>query len=373
MTTFIKRDEFSTLVQANQYNRHSAILAAASELFVHNTAPTRNDLLHFEELCLRFLPKLDLLAKASIAERLAACAHLPRAVALSLAKEEFCVASPLLQQHAGFTEEDLLIVLANGGPLHAHAISLRRNLSDNLILALSRFKLPDSYAFDGHHVTRRSSPNDHDHASSAFADEALRLVPSQRFSLKLDTFLAYEHAHILTHMHAIEERARAANVDPVQILKSAHNRTQRALNFVALTRRLEQDAFAQLLAAECGLNTLETKLILDDAKGFALAICLKALALPKQVANEAFILLNPELGADTDQVFLLDWFYDQISPAGAREVLGSWSHGIVTTPDRQSRHQSVYEGDALAQSRPQRLYQKTAASKPSARDAVNGG
>lgn len=372
MTTFNNKGAFSTLVHANHYNRHSAVLRAATELFVNNDAPSREDLLHFEELCLRFLPKLDLQAKAEISERLADCAFLPRAVAVTLSREDISVAAPLLCRHYGFSDDDLLVILANGNQLHALAISSRERLSDKVTVALSRFKLP---GFESHgdksnqpgRTMRRDEPREK--ANLMSSDSASSLLdkhtgydaghaPDAEMSgvlaiASLEGFLRCEPAHVLTGLHAFEGTLKSnASSDPLLLLKTAYGRAERAVEFVKLARSRDALAFELLLAAECDLSEPQTRDILTDSRGFALAICLKALALPDIAAREAFLLLNPAIGRDIDQVYLLDWFYGAISPASARGLLERWRQAGETAGTRRTgTYQPIHQGETLPDAR----------------------
>lgn len=363
MTTFIKKDEFSTLVQANQHNRHLAVLSAAAELFALNNSPSRDDLLHFEELCLRFLPKLDLQTKAEISERLSNCVHLPHAIAITLAREDISVAAPVLKHYGGFKEEDLLAILANGNLLHALAISSREKLSDKTTIALSQFKLPD---FDpqkvDHNASSKHQENTEELRASIEADSsAARLIEpsrissetSDKFTIGLDAFLANEHAHVLTQLQRVDEHLSNTDINPASAFQEAYNRAEFAVDFVKLARAKDADGFGQLLAKQCALSKADAAQIIDDEKGFALAICLKSLALPSHAANEAFILLNPKLGHDVSQVFLLNWLYDLISPTLARSLTDNWSESKNSDADSSNRrYQPVYEGKTHAEARP---------------------
>lgn len=369
MKTFIKKDEFSILVQANDYNRHSAVLGAAAELFANNEHPSRSDLLHFEELFLRLLPKLDLRSKTEISERLSKCHHLPQAVAITLAKEDISVAAPILRHHYGFNDNDLLVILANGNQLHALAISSRERLSDKVTIALSQFKLDDFAPSETDEINSLSHSQGHESdqkaAPSVESDVAKRKIikqahvspaKSDEFTIGLDAFLANEHAYVLSQMQFIEENARNKNVSPEAILHEAYNRAETALDFIKLAREKNASAFAELLAKQCAMSTADAKKIIDDSEGFALAICLKALALPKDVANEAFILLNPARATDVDQTFLLDWFYNQISPAGARSLVDNWREEKNSGLNVKNRsYQSVYDGKSYTNARPERV------------------
>ncbi|MEP3524517.1 MAG: hypothetical protein ABJN24_03740 [Hyphomicrobiales bacterium] len=363
MTTFTKKDEFSILVQANQHNRHLPVLSAAAELFALNNSPSRDDLLHFEELCLRFLPKLDLQTKAEISERLSNCVHLPHAIAITLAREDISIAAPILKHYNSFKEEDLLAILANGNLLHALAISSREKLSDKTTIALSQFKLPD---FGPHEVEQNARPdhleNTEELSVSIEADSAAaRLIEpshissetSDEFTIGLDAFLANEHAHVLTQLQRVDEHLSRIDINPATAFQEAYNRAEFAVDFVKLARAKDADGFGQLLAKQCALSKADAAQIIDDEKGFALAICLKSLALPSHAANEAFILLNPKLGHDVNQVFLLNWLYDLISPALARSLTDNWSEAKNSEADSSNRrYQPVYEGKAYAQARP---------------------
>lgn len=367
MLTYNRKDEFVTLVHANRKNRHRAVLKAASELFASKSTPAHDEILHFEELCLRLFPKLDLISKAEVAERLSVCSSLPKATALALAKEDISVAAPVLRHYQGFSDDDLLVILANGDELHALAVSTRAHLSDKVILALSHMKLPTfdrptqvepaqkekqaRLDLDIEILSANEPEQDtiEDSTDTTINEDTAISADKPPFS-SLDKFLAMEHAHILTRVQQIEENAAKSEANPVTILKQAYRRAERATEFVKLARHRQKDKFATLLAHECNLDTEAAKRISNDIKGFALAICLKSLALPVHVANEAFILLNQKRGEDPQQIYLLSWFYSQITPTGAHNVLSQWqdNHHVQQLLTNKRSYKPLHDGKPLS-------------------------
>ena len=402
----VKRNEFDTLVQADNNNRHQAVLKAASELFASKEAPSWEDALHFEELCLRLLPKINLQAKNEIAERLAHCSALPKTMALMLAKDDISVAAPILHHYEGFNDTDLLTILARGTELHALALAGRSNLSDTVMLVISKKALPTfqtNVDYDELHtnpttievtivdnssqseqsvehlsnddihseitaVPERSTadramnePSGHDNKARLDIDvdteqTAERLIAATKSKTGitlsrqdtnpiisgLDRFLSMEHAHVLTHVHTAVQNASDKKINPALILKQAYRRADRARDFTQLAREKNIEQFAGLLTRECDLPEDDAKSVINDDHGFALAICLKSLALPKHVVNEAFLLLNPKLGKDKEQIYLLNWFYGQITPMAARSVIDDW-HPAMKTPI-SVEHKPVHSG-----------------------------
>ena len=398
----VKRNEFDTLVQADNKNRHQAILTAASELFASKETTSWDDALHFEELCLRLLPKLGLQAKSEIAERLAHCSGLPKTTALTLAKDDISVAAPILHHYQGFDDTDLLTILARGTELHALALAGRSDLSDTVMLVISKKALP---TFDSGQSPNQASAmkvkteenntqseqdlkheankniqseitavpersmtgremreqSGHDNKARLYMDVDIerstkRLVdaalskPGDKASPKetnsqisgLGRFLSMEHAHILTYVHTAVENVADEKTNPALILKQAYRRADRARDFTRLAREKNVEQFATLLTQECDLQEDEAKSVINDDNGFALAICLKSLALAKHVANEAFLLLNPKLGRDKDQIYLLNWFYGQITPMAAHSVINDWHPAEKTSPSAE--HKPVHSG-----------------------------
>ena len=415
-----KRNEFDTLVQADNKNRHQAILTAASELFASKETTSWDDALHFEELCLRLLPKLGLQAKSEIAERLAHCSGLPKTTALTLAKDDISVAAPILHHYQGFNDTDLLTILARGTELHALALAGRPNLSDTVMLVISKKALPTfdsdqtpNQASDMEVKTEEASAQpkqdlqhkvdksiqseitavpEHSSASRAMREQsnhgnkarlymdvdierstqqtidAHQSKPSANASSNqinsrtpgLDRFLSMEHAHILTYVHTAVENVVDVKTNPALILKQAYRRADRARDFTQLAREKNVEQFAALLAQECDLQEDQAKSVINDDHGFALAICLKSLALPKHVANEAFLLLNSTLGRDKEQIYLLNWFYGQITPMAAHSVIKDWHPAEKTSTSAE--HKPVHSGKSrteIAQS----SFAKNAATK----------
>lgn len=398
----VKRNEFDTLVQADDKNRHQAILTAASELFASKETPSWDDALHFEELCLRLLPKLGLQAKSEIAERLAHCSGLPKTTALTLAKDDISVAAPILRHYQGFSDTDLLTILARGTELHALALAGRPDLSDTVMLVISKNALPtfgsdklpseqstidvkteensvqseqnlerepnknihsEITAVPEHATTGREMVelSNHDNKARLYMDVDTEQVTKRlinatqsksrgNVSLKktstrmseLDRFLSMEHAHILTYVHTAVENVANAKTNPALILKQAYRRADRARDFTQLARQKNVEQFAALLTQECDLQENEAKSVINDDHGFALAICLKSLALPKHVANEAFLLLNSKLGKDKEQIYLLNWFYGQITPMAAHSIIKDWHTAEKTSTSAE--HKPVHSG-----------------------------
>lgn len=402
----LRKNEFETLVHADKDNRHQAVLKAASELFASKETPSWEDTLHFEELCLRLIPKLNLQAKSDIAERLAHCATLPKTTALALAKDDIVVAAPILHHYQGFNDTDLLTILARGSELHALAITGRANLSDAVMLVISKKSLPKfepTIDYDALHSakslievtlvdnssqleqeTEQSNSDDVDTEMTAVPERSVtgkevkqptdqgnkarldmdvdvetaakRLIaaakPTSRVTVRrkatstplsgLDRFLAMEHAHVLTYVHTAVENAAKVKINPALILKQAYRRADRVRDFTRLAREKKVEQFAALLTRECDLSNNDAKSIIKDDHGFALAICLKSLALPKHAANEAFLLLNETLGKNKEQIFLLNWFYGQITPMAARSLIEDWQP--AEEKPKAAEHKPVHSG-----------------------------
>ena len=290
----VKRNEFDTLVQADNKNRHQAVLTAASELFASKETPSWDEALHFEELCLRLLPKLGLQAKSEIAERLAHCSTLPKTTALTLAKDDIAVAAPILHHYQGFNDTDLLTILARGTELHALALVGRPDLSDTVMLVISKKALP---AFDSDELPRETSTvetnkniqseitevpehSTTNHEMNEPSNNKARLymdVDMEQSTKRLidatlsksggnaspketstqisglDRFLSMEHAHILTYVHTAVENVADVKSNPALILKQAYRRADRARDFTRLAREKNVKQFATLLTQECDL------------------------------------------------------------------------------------------------------------------------
>ncbi|MEP1442992.1 MAG: DUF2336 domain-containing protein [Hyphomicrobiales bacterium] len=400
------KNEFDTLVQADKENRRQAVLNAASELFASKETPSWEDALHFEELCLRLLPKLNLQARSDIAERLARCSALPKTIALTMAKDDIAVAAPLLHHYTSFNDTDLLTILARGSELHALAIAGRANLSDTVMLVISKKALPtfktsvdypalssasstievtivdksskleqvdkEEISSDVHAemtaVPERSTiereiskPTNQDNKARLDMDVDVehatkRLIAAAQSDTRikvrrkatstplsgLDRFLSMEHAHVLTYVHTAVEDASKVKVNPALILKQAYRRADRARDFTVLAREQNTEQFAALLLKECNLSQDDATRVIEDDHGFALAVCLKSLALPKHVANEAFLLLNKNLGTNKEQIFLLNWFYGQITPTAAHSVIEDWQP--ADTKPTSVEHKPVHSG-----------------------------
>ena len=406
------------MVQADNKNRHQAVLTAASELFASKETASWDDALHFEELCLRLLPKLGLQAKSEIAERLAHCSALPKTTALTLAKDDISVAAPILHHYQGFNDTDLLTILARGTELHALALAGRSDLSDQVMLTISKKALPtfdsdelpneisaiDVTIVDNSDQSEQSlkhEPNNNIHSEITAVPEhtmidhemrdpselenkarlymdvdmegsTKRLIaatqsksgvnfPRKETSSRisgLDRFLSMEHAHILTYVHAAVENVADIKINPALLLKQAYRRADRALDFTQLAREKNVEQFAALLTRECGLKEGEAKSVITDDHGFALAICLKSLALPKHVANEAFILLNSKLGKDKEQIYLLNWFYGQITPMSAHSIIKDWHPAEETSTS--TAHKPVHSGKSRTEMAQKGVTKKTA-------------
>lgn len=362
------KDEFVKLVQANHKNRHQAVLRAACELFIGKENTSRIESLHFEELFLRLFPKLDQTTKADLSEKLSTCPYLPRAVAMLLAKDDIAVSAPLLRYFPNFTDDDLLMILAEGNEMHALAISSRRRLADEVTLALSKIELPAFVAEED------EQPINETEMEIAMPDIEARnrqqlnaKKAAQAGAEKLQAFLTSEHAHVLTYLHKIESTLQEIETQPEMLLKQAYRRAEKGVEFTKLARKRNALGFAKLLAEECNLEPEQTKDIIRDPNGFALAVCLKSLALPPEVAMESFLLLNSKLGQDTDQIFLLQWFYNQITPMGANTLVAEWQ-GIQVRPSRI--HQPMHDGEPLATTR-RRPSNGRSVNKPAARPMRN--
>ncbi|MEM8796940.1 MAG: hypothetical protein AAGE61_15355 [Pseudomonadota bacterium] len=368
-----------SLVNANHANRPQAILKVAADLFAGNDSPAKSEILHFEELSLRLLPKIDLESRAHIAERLATSQNLPKATALALATDDFVVAKPIINAYTGFEDSDLLLILVRGDQRHAAALAARQDLSERIVFALARshHMRGETTEVSASQIEDEAEPRDAATVSEHQEEEALEInwtdepknetskpdTPSPMFSEtdakqrslmlpRLDEFLSGDHTLILDYARQCEALAAESDEEPNALLKAAFRRAETALEFRRLAHDRDADGFAALLARQTGLNVFATRKIIRDADGFALATCLKALALPGDLAVDAFLLLNPALGQNSRQIFLIEWFYGQLTPRAARLIADRWSRPFATPVKAAGNTYSEALRPGLAQNLP---------------------
>ncbi len=341
-------NSFSDLVSASRDNKSFAILQSASTLFSSLETPVHAEIKSYEELALRFLSKVSLLERIQIVDIIAKLSYLPRKIALTLALDDISVAQPILLNFDGFSDNDLLMIMTKGTTLHALAICERKNLSDKILLSLAHYKVVEwSNEEPRNLITHRSrTPVKKDHKS-------------------LEFFLDHEEAYILEAMRWAEEKAQTHSpIDLAGFLLKAKDTAQQAIAFVKLARTRNKQAYLELLSTKCSLKEAQTSAIIEDPRGYALAVCLKSLALPEATARESFLLLNDRLARNIDQIIILDRFYSQITPNGCRFLVRLWQSKEFPIIERnRDIYQPVFSGNTLLEKQ-KKDFQTTKTSSP---------
>jgi uncharacterized protein (DUF2336 family) len=122
------------IVRSTDPKRRTEAARRIAELFFQDAAilrPRQVELL--DEILIDLVPKVELITRAELAERLSLFANAPRVLVGRLAREnELLVAGPLLRRSPVLDEQVLLEIAASKGPGHLLAMSERPQLSPDL-------------------------------------------------------------------------------------------------------------------------------------------------------------------------------------------------------------------------------------------------
>nr|NIO41221.1 DUF2336 domain-containing protein [Burkholderiales bacterium] len=123
-------DEIVQLYQDGPSGRANELLERIADLYFltleQQSADERGS---FGDAMLRMSQSADPIARARFAERIAKAAPVPVELLLYLAREEICVARPILQYSPCLREGDLVSIITDVGQDHLGATALRPNLT----------------------------------------------------------------------------------------------------------------------------------------------------------------------------------------------------------------------------------------------------
>ncbi|MCB1487912.1 MAG: DUF2336 domain-containing protein [Bauldia sp.] len=312
---------------ATQRCHDAALLRASTELFVQETAHGRDEIRRFEELALHLLPRVDREDRIYVATRLAVRIDAPQAVARSLARDEIEVATPILRHSPVLAPLDLLTVIAATGVAHHRLIAERPLLGEDVERALRIAADPEVAAI----LDRRKGPAAASPATGI--PEAAEAAPRHgRDRLDPWVFLADERtarlrllADIATNHHDFAATA----TDPTMVADRAFRSILGAAQVVGFARIGNRGALVDAIVDGLDLAPELVTACLDDKRGEPLAVLLKALSLPREQAQQVFLLASP-VGRDPTVFFDLCDLYAGMEPTVATTLAQAWRRKPAT-------------------------------------------
>ena len=127
-------DELEEAVQSGSRERRVETLRRITDLFLLAPAHLNNEQIGvFDDVLTRLVERVEMKARAELANRLAAIAQAPADVIKRLAHDdEIAVAGPVLTQSTRLTTEDLVSIARQKGQAHLRAIAGRDTIEEQV-------------------------------------------------------------------------------------------------------------------------------------------------------------------------------------------------------------------------------------------------
>jgi hypothetical protein len=296
------------------------LLRVLVDLYVQEAVHTAGEATRFTELVLRLLDHSDLATRTGVAQRLAAYAGTPSAVALKLARDEIAVAEPLLHQSRALGAAELHEVLDLNSVPHAIAVATRPDL-------------PESVAS---RIAGRTSATRAEGQSTPDQPIALRF---------LDAGEAERHS-----IFAAIERLGPPELEGWRrdVPSAALDRLERA------ALRQQRAEFARILDHSVGITLEVANRVVNDAGGEPLLVVLRALGAPREAVHRILLFLNPEIGQSVPRVFALAQLYEKTPEPVAQYLAQGWRRAA-----RRPQHLPQVALDAADRRDPRAMHRDT--------------
>lgn len=269
--SFPNLDGLMRLSRTEGVDIRPALLRVLTDLYVQESAHSRQQELQYVELALRLLPIVDLQTRAAVTRKLRGYAGLP----------------PALREYVGAPLAGLEKPVPGDAPRQAAS----RPEATPSPAAAQLQQVPEN------HVTE--APTD---AADAFStgEFFLQAGPAERWRLIAD----------------LDDRA--GEVALPAVASHVVGRLERA----ALQRN--QREFARELQAALGLSARIAWRMVQDEFGEPLLIAARAISMPADVLVRIMLFLNPAIGESVERVFALARLYERIGTASTAAILASW-------------------------------------------------
>jgi uncharacterized protein (DUF2336 family) len=343
MTAAPYSDGVLRLAQAADAQRASALLKAATELFVLQPDHTRTEIAVFEELAIQLLRATPLEDKVAVAELLARHPDSPTEVLSLLMADVPAVAAPVIAGAPQLPDVALLTIVASGSPDHLALLAARPRLSPALVEALLR-KLPE------------------DRLPILAANPTIRLSAAQKRTLlaratghpALAAALAgrsgdVDDADLVGLYLDLDGRGRrrvteALEIEALKAFAAGRPAVQAAApdaDAVAILARavLSRDPgrIAPHLAAVTGVPEAIALRLVVDPGGEALAVALKAAGVDGATASRVLLFSGGAAVRDYFDVKRLVEVFETVSTRAASRLCAHW-RGEEAAPARGRRH-----------------------------------
>lgn len=321
------------LARASEEKRDAALLRATTELFIIDAVHDLDEIRRYEELATHFLPKVSVIDRAFVAERLAVCGDAPGNVIRMLARDVLEVAAPVLQHSTRLSPLDLLSTIATTGAEHHRLLARRASLPADVVRALR-------LTGDSEVIAHLDAEAGHDTDASAGVDASARDKTTLYQSNRLDPwrFLALDRTARLRII------ADIANHPPLPAYASDATRIDRAFRSILSAAQIVGYArggrLGPIIATISEGLSLPPTLIAaaaNDPGGELLAILLKALRLDDVQAQQVFLLASPS-GRSVETFFPLADLYAGMEPYVAETIVLGWHEATTATAKQHEPH-----------------------------------
>lgn len=261
------------------------VLMATVSSFENMAQPGRNELKQFSELFEPVFKASSIEAKRNAIAAISRCPVVPDAVAWFIASQPIALAAIFITRSPAISDDMLITIARNLGPLHAKAVAARENLSVKVVDALVSLHT----ALEKHVREDEAAPRDAETA----------LIEEQGFVVSREEQLRQQLKALVQRDTLAREATTPENMEDMRVGL-----------LVRFARLREARQFSFTLSDALGSSRWLSERIMLDLSGQQLATALFALGLE-----------------DADGMFVLTQFYPHLSETVGRQrrVEALWS------------------------------------------------
>ncbi len=347
------------LTLATDSQRGSALLKAATELFVFEARHSRNEIAIYEELAMQLVRVTPVEDRVAVAGMLAPRADAPASVLALLAADEPSVAGPVITGAAALDDMVLLALVGGGSAEHLALVAARPGLSPDVIEALlNKGDLAALAGLAGNLDSRIPE------------DLMPRLLATARGRPEIASALArrsedVDDADLVDLFLDLDDRGRKRVLQSLEVLalrdfaaRRPLPRTPRPdpemvaeLARTALSRDL--DRVAAILARLLDIDEGIARRLVADKGGEPLALALKAAGLDEPVATRVILFSGEGETRDYFEVKRLVELRAGVSLRSATLLAGRWPRDPAPLPNRPPHRPQLEAGTPVRAREPQ--------------------
>ncbi len=328
------------------------LLRVLTDLYVSRAHHGADEMNQFEAVALGLLDKADAETRAIVANKLANCGATPRGLAERIVADGGPSGAAMLARSIVLPRAWLLCAAMGEAADLAAAVASRPDLDAQLceILAL-RPEIEVARALAGN----AAAPLD----SSSFRALAARLRGEPEFAARLcaraprpfDMTALFLHA-TQTQRAAILLAARRAELGAPSRRPATQVETATAAELERAAKQRDWPLFTAIMARALDCAFGAARALLEDTRGEAVALALRALHVEDEAAARIFMCLDPVVAHSVERVRALTKLYGEISQPGALRLISAMVDQEAPAPRRPTHAPTSDAGAAPTSSRP---------------------